>query len=638
MFQQYIHQRQQRIPTSIWSAILCAVMLFGLALGVIVANRPVPALATTTTGFNGGKLDAGAAGTSRSYSHTLTNESGAPQTFTLSAASSKGFTVVATPPIVTLSNGQSTTVSVQVTIPNGTAPGILDVTTLTAANTPPAPPLILRVKDTTLASETTALKIPPLQSGQLVDGKRVYSLTAANSSTEFWPGVQTPTSGYNGSYLGPTLVMTTSETVAFSVTNNLTETTTTHWHGLHLPPEMDGGPHQMIEPGMTWSPSWTVQNEASTMWYHPHPHPHETSHAPGHSANSSGSTGSQVYQGLAGMIIIRDAASNALGLPQRYGVDEFPLVFQDRMFNADGTLKVTADDLGHRKGDAFLVNGTLAGHLEVPAQLVRLHLLNGSNFRFFSFGFSDNRSFAQIASDDALLNAPVQRTRVQLAPGERIEIVVDLSNAQGQTIQFANYSEELGDTLVPNHTADDFDRWNYVLFSLHVTAPTANPVTSIPGTLNTIARLNRSDAGAEHRLVLQIPPSINGNTFEMNVVNITSTLNTIEVWSIANMSDEPHPIHIHGSPFQILLRDAPPFVAGQPLPPGGVLPPVYELGWKDTVIVKAGERVDLIRGSYDFADLDSPFMYHCHLLEHEDHGMMGQFVAVRKAFVPQLMR
>jgi bilirubin oxidase len=635
MVQQLFDRRPRRRHITLWVAILCLATLPGLA-GIVSNWTQDARAATNASGFDSGKLDAGAPGTAHTYSHTLTNDSGLPQTFSLAAASSKGFTVAVTPPSVTLSNGQSATVSVQVTIPAGTDPGILDVTTLTATNSPPAPPLVVQVKDTTLASADADLAIPALQTGQLVNGTRVYSLTEANGTTEFWPGVQTPTSGYNGSYLGPTLVMTASETVAVSVTNNLTETTTTHWHGMHLPADMDGGPHQMIEPGMTWTPTWTVQNEASTLWYHPHPHPHEA--AKGMAMASGGSTGSQVYQGLAGMILVRDENSAAQQLPRSYGVDEFPLVLQDRMFNADGTLKVTADSLGHRKGDAFLVNGTLAGNLAVPAQMVRFHVLNGSNFRFFSVGFSDNRPFYQIASDNALLNAPVQRTRMPIAPGERMEIVVDLSNAQGQTIRFANFSQELGDTLVPNHTADDFDRSNYVLFSLQVGAPTANPVTSLPSTLNSIARLNRSEARAEKRLTLMIPPSINGKTFEMETINITSTFNTIEVWSITNLSDEPHPIHIHGSPFQILLRNAPPFVEGQPLPPGGTLPPDYELGWKDTVIVKAGERVDLIKGVRDFADFDGEFMYHCHLLEHEDHGMMGQYVVGEPAYMPLLKR
>jgi FtsP/CotA-like multicopper oxidase with cupredoxin domain len=400
---------------------------------------------------------------------------------------------------------------------------------------------------------------------------------------------------------------------------------------------MEGGPHQGIEPGTIWRPTWEVRNPASTVWYHPHPHPHESHHG----ESTGGSTGSQVYSGLAGMILIRDSASSALGLPSRYGVDEFPLVFQDRRFKEDGSFYAEPNEKGHRKGDAFLVNGTLAGHLEAPAQYVRLHLLNGSNFRFYNFGFSDNRSFLQIASDNALLNSPVERTRLHMGPGERAEIVVDLSNAEGETLHVITYNAELGDTLVPNHTADTFDRANFILFTLDVGAPTANPVTFIPTTLNTITRLERSQASVEHRLVLNIPPSINGAIFEMETINITSTLDTIEIWSMINLSDEPHPVHIHGMPFQILLRAAPVPIEGEPLPPGGVAPPAYELGWKDTVIVYPGERVDVIRRVYDFADLDAPFMYHCHLLEHEDKGMMGQFVvreANRPLYTPMVIR
>jgi bilirubin oxidase len=433
--------------------------------------------------------------------------------------------------------------------------------------------------------------------------------------------------------------MTASETVLINVTNNLTETTTTHWHGLHLPAKMDGGPHQPIDPGTTWSPTFEVLNEASTAWFHPHPH--EVTHNMGMAATASGATtGIQVQKGMAGMIFIRDSRTNALGLPQRYGVDEFPLVIQDRKFNDDGTFHIEPNTLGQRKGDAFLVNGTLAGHLQAPAQMVRFHVLNGSNFRFYNLGFSDNRSFMQTASDDAFLNAPVQRTRLVIAPGERMEIVVDLSNAQGQTIHLANYSAELGDSMTPDYIADDYDRSNSILATLQVTAPTANAVTSIPATLNNIVRMSRSEATVENRLTLMIPPSINGKFFELEVINITATLDTVELWSVFNQSDEPHPIHIHGSPFQVLARDAPPPVDGKPLPDGGVVPPDYEQGWKDTVIVHPGERVDLIKRVYDYADPNSPFMYHCHLLEHEDDGMMGQYIVKdsNNQYLPLIVR
>ncbi|MEZ4727799.1 MAG: multicopper oxidase domain-containing protein [Caldilineaceae bacterium] len=573
--------------------------------------RVAPQNATLT----GSQMGVSTAGMIEHRTHRLTNTGPTPELFKLTITSRQQWPVTVMPTQVQLAPGESITVTTALSIPNDTPAGTMGVTTLVVNNTPPAAPILLPVIDTFLVQGDAVLKIPPTQWGELIHGQRVYTLTATMSTTEFLPGLQTPTLGYNGSYLGPTLVMTTGEVISVSVTNLLTDVTTVHWHGLHLPGKMDGGPHQLIQPGATWRPTFTMLNEASTPWYHPHPHAEEHAHD-GVQASavtaSIASTGKQVYGGLAGMILVRDSASAALGLPHTYGVDEFPIVVQDRNFNADGSFREypVLQDRDLHKGDHFLINGTLAGTLQAPAQWVRLHLLNGANARFYNFGFADNRSFYQIASDNALLNQRVERNRLILGAGERAEIVVDLRGLEGETLYFAHYGEEL---ITPPHTADDFDESNLVLFTIKVTAPTANSVTAIPLTLNDIVRLDRSQAVLTRTLVLNIPPSINLKTFDMNVINISTTLGTKEIWSIINQSEEPHPIHIHDSPFQIIARN-------------GELPPVQEMGWKDTVIVHPLERVDLLKEFSAFADPNGPFMYHCHILDHEDKGMMGQFV------------
>lgn len=625
------------LTRSKWLILLGSVTLFSLFVGAVWAGpaRSItafgaslnpPAQAPFTTSLTGSQMGLGPAGTTQSQTHVITNNGPMPETFNLTVTSRQTWTVTVTPTQVQLAPGASKTITTEVTIPNDAPPGTMGLTTLTAANTPPAPPILLQVYDSMLVQGNASLNIPETQLGQLVEGQRVYSLTQINSTTTFLPGLQTPTSGYNGSFLGPTLVMTKGEVISISVTNNLTEVSTTHWHGLHLPGKMDGGPHQVINPGETWRPTFTMVNEASTMWYHPHPHAAEHHHGV---SISAATTGNQVYAGLAGLILVRDSESAALGLPQTYGVDEFPVVVQDRNFNADGSFRPypVIQDRDLHKGDHFLVNGTLAGNLTAPAQMIRLHILNGANARFYHFGFSDNRSFYQIASDNALLNQRVQRNRVLLGPGERAEIVVDLSDAQGQTLHFANYSSELDASYIAVTAGDDYDHANYILFSLDVTAPTANPVTSIPVTLNDIVRLDPSQAVTTRTLTLNIPPSINGTTFNMEVVNITTTLGTQEIWSIVNLSEEPHPIHIHDSPFQIISRN------GAPLPD-------YELGWKDTVIVKSLERVDVMKDFSGYADPTGPFMYHCHILDHEDKGMMGQFIIVESqdVYLPSVTR
>ncbi len=585
-----------------------------------------PPLATLTATLTGSQFGIGAAGTIQTQRHRLTNNGPLPETFKLTVDSRQGWSVTVNPTQVQLTPGQSITVTTSLSVPSDAAPGVMAVTTLTVTNALPAPPILLRAKDTLLVQGSNALNVPALQQGTLIHGQRVYTLTAMSGETQFLPGLQTPTNGYNGSFLGPTLVMTTGEVISVSVTNLLTEATTVHWHGLHLPGKMDGGPHQGIQPGTVWRPTFTMLNQASTPWYHPHPHVMEGVQATMANMVHTASTGDQVYSGLAGMILVRDQASAALNLPHTYGVDEFPIVVQDRNFNADGSFRPYPVLQNHdlHKGDYFLINGTLAGNLSVPAQMVRLHLLNGSNARFYKLGFSDNRNFYQIASDNALLNQPVQRNRLTIGPGERMEIVVDLHDLQDKTLYFVHYGEEID---APPQIADDYDVANLILFSLHGAAPTANPVTTLPTTLNHIVRLDRSQAVITRTLLLNIPPSINFKTFNMDVINITSTLGTKEIWTIVNLSDEAHPLHIHDSPFQILTRN------GEP-------PPDYESGWKDTVIVPPLQKVELIKDFSNYADPDGPFMYHCHILDHEDKGMMGQFVIQpqQSVYLPRVER
>ncbi|HWU11418.1 MAG TPA: multicopper oxidase domain-containing protein, partial [Streptomyces sp.] len=196
------------------------------------------------------------------------------------------------------------------------------------------------------------LAIPPLADSRVqADGTRVFQLTADEGTTEFLEGTETATWGFNGSYLGPTLRAERGERVAVEVTNDLDEPTTVHWHGMHLPAAMDGGPHQMIEPGDTWRPYWTIDQPAATLWYHPHPH---------------GETEKHVYRGLAGMFLLDDGTDVAAGLPHDYGVDDIPVIVQDKRFSEAGEL--TLDDSGNEigtLGGTVMANGTIGAVQEV---------------------------------------------------------------------------------------------------------------------------------------------------------------------------------------------------------------------------------------------------------------------------------
>ena len=274
------------------------------------------------------------------------------------------------------------------------------------------------------------LKIPPLlEPRQDGAGRKVFDLRLQQGTSELLAGKPTQTWGANGAYLGPTIRATRGDRVVMQVTNRLPEPTTIHWHGMHLPAAADGGPHQPIQPGSTWSPSWRIDQPAATLWYHPHPH--ET-------------TEDHVYRGLAGLFLLDDPQAGALPLPDRYGVDDIPVILQDKRFDRDGNL-----DYGHslfspigRLGADLLVNGTHDPHLAISSQRVRLRLLNASTARVYNAGFADDRPFDLIASDGGLLERPHSTIRVPLSPGERAEIVAEFQ--PGERVVLRSFPPDLG--------------------------------------------------------------------------------------------------------------------------------------------------------------------------------------------------
>ena len=459
------------------------------------------------------------------------------------------------------------------------------------------------------AISQNALLIPPTLSGTDIN------LTLQKGSHQFLSGSITQTMGANGDILGPTLLLKQGDFVNFNIKNNLGETTTIHWHGMHVSAANDGGPHTTILADETWSPSFTVMDKAAVYWYHPHLHAHTNEH---------------VSKGIAGMIIVRDDEEAALDLPRTYGVDDFPLVLQTKDFDADNQIVVPSNS-----DDVAMVNATIDPVLQVPAQVVRFRTLNGSSMRTFNLGLSSNTDFYQIASDGGLLKESFKTKRVRLSQGERAELLIDFSGMEGQTVYLMSYASELqngiyGATnagMMPMLTLNGYkpnplNGADYNLLKFEVGAPTANPVTTIPTTLVDVPVLSESDANITRKLLFQPEQGgpnhlngkflINGVSFDPNVINYTIPLNNTEIWEIRNQSGISHPFHIHDVQFNILSRN-------------GVAPPINEQGRKDVILVRPQETIRFITKFEDFADDSVPYMYHCHLLIHEDDGMMGQF-------------
>jgi len=449
----------------------------------------------------------------------------------------------------------------------------------------------------------TPLFIPDTLAGTNIN------LNIADSSHQFFPGINTTTIGYNGSYLGPTIILSKGQSLTMNVHNELADTTTTHWHGLHVAPMNDGGPHNMIMPSDTWSPAFTVMDNAATYWYHPHMH---------------GKTMDQVMMGAAGLIIVRDSLEASLNLPGKYGIDDFPLIFQWQHLDST-TKQIILDD---EADNITMVNGQItAPFVNVPAQIVRLRILNASSHRFFEFGFDDNRTFNQITSDAGLLNGPVPLTRLMLGSGERAEILVDFSGQQGNTFFIKQYGSQLP-AGYPGGPPDamgmmvlgPLDNTDFNLLQLNVIAPTSDPVTTIPATLS--LNVPYSVVGVDNFTVAftGVPMmsmtnfAMNGVQFDENVINMTTTQNTIMKWTISNQSMMPHPFHIHGNHFFVLAVN-------------GATPPLNMQGRKDVAVVSPmGGSLVLITQYNDFNDPMMPYMFHCHILSHEDNGMMGQFI------------
>jgi len=444
------------------------------------------------------------------------------------------------------------------------------------------------------------------------------NLSFQQGQVAFYEGFLTNTYGYNQDYLGPTLLLNKNEAVTLNVTNNLSETTTVHWHGLHVLAENDGGPHTTIEAGKTWSPSFTILDNAATYWYHPHLHEH---------------TEEQVTKGGAGFIIVRDQEEAQLDLPRTYGIDDIPIVIQSRAFDSNKQfLSNTAAD------EIILTNGTLDAYLDLPAQVVRLRLLNGSTERVYNLGFDDNLNFFQIASDGGLLNAPISLTRLSLAPGERAEILVDLSARQGQSINLISFASELSrgtygasnPSVMPmgsiaGYNSNPLNGNDFKILQFNVMGQTAMPVTSIPAALSNNTPYSVNSINATRSLTFQAaqmgpsgmvngPFAINGVGFNMEVVNYEIPLNNVEIWELRNQTAIAHPFHIHDVQFYILDIN-------------GQTPPLNMRGRKDVVLVPPmGGTVRFITKFDSFANKEVPYMYHCHMLSHEDDGMMGQFI------------
>ena len=466
--------------------------------------------------------------------------------------------------------------------------------------------------DAKTAAETAVrpfqnLWIPPVLTG------KTFDLTLAKSQKSLWAGATTNTYCYNATgFWGPTLILNQGDAVQMRVKNSLDEMTTVHWHGIHLPAMMDGGPHQFIQPGATWVSSFTVKNNAATYWYHPHPHE---------------ATQKQITMGAGGLIIIRDPVEAKLALPRTYGVDDIPLVFTSRRFSTDDQFTSRGDT--DKYGDFLLANGTLDAQVSLPAQFVRLRILNAEIERGYNIGFDDNRTFYVIATDGGLVDKPIPVTRMKLMVGERVELLVNLGNDKpGAAVELMAFNARQpfgfpgGEPGSGPPNGSYLNNLDFRLLRINVAAPTAQRITKLPETLTTNHFPSEAEVSARWstEIVRSGPPqrefAFDRKYFDMHVIDHVVKLGTTEAWTIANDRTFGHSFHVHDVQFKIISRSDGPVAD-------------YEQGWKDTLYIPRSASATIVAKFDEFASDTNPFMYHCHMANHEDGGLMGQFLVVK---------
>ncbi|MDP9403590.1 MAG: multicopper oxidase family protein [Actinomycetota bacterium] len=415
-----------------------------------------------------------------------------------------------------------------------------------------------------------------------------YNLALSPANAVILPGKNTPVWAYNGLFPGPTIKAKANRRVVVTQTNKLATNASTHLHGAHVAPSSDGHPTDVFGPGQSKVYTYPNDQLASTLWYHDH-----TAHA----------TSRNVYMGLAGAYLIRDAVEAALGLPG--GAYDITCIIQDRTFNADGSLSFV-DSANAVLGNTVLVNGKPWPFLAVSGRKYRFRFVNGSNSREYELALSSNKSLNQIASDGGLLAQTFVTPSIRLSPGERAEVVID----------FAQYPA--GTKIVLENLKGTATDGTDSIMRFDVGSPVSD-TSKLPTTLRSITKM--TTAAVTRTFALSFDSTrrlwvINGKPFDPNRIDVKPKLDAPEIWKITNSSGMAHPFHIHLSMFQILDRTK----SGVVSKPGP-----GESGWKDTVRIDPGETVRFIT---KFTGFKGRYVYHCHNLAHEDHDMMAQMEVV----------
>ena len=512
-----------------------------------------------------------------------------------------------------------------------------------------------------------ALPIPPLLKPD-ADGR--IRLKIQKGQTQ-WLGKPTETWGYNGALLGPALSLERGQKIRLEVENTLGEDTAVHWHGLEIPGIVDGGPQAPIPPGAAWKPELLIDQPAATCWFHPHPH---------------AKTGRHVTMGLAGLLLINDEHSARLPLPRDWGVNDIPVILQDRRLSADGQIEYAMDIVSAAVGwfgNTMMTNGSLYPQHAAPRGWLRL--LNGCNARSLRIATSDGRPLYVIAGDGGFLPEPMKLTELPLFMGERFEVLVDCGDGKpfdlltlpvrqmgmslppfdeplpvlriqptgdkghgtlpDQLVALAPLPKLEGlptrtlklsmdprldqqgmEQLMKLHGHEAMAGFSMDAHSAHAQSPAGgHGAMHMPAPHQAMDHSSMHKQAMDHGSMHMAAPEqpygpldlwrgnvINGQAFMMDVPMFDVKKGRYERWVISGEGDMMlHPFHIHGTRFRILSEN------GKP-------PQAHRSGFKDIVHVEGKQSEVLVRFDHP-APKEHAFMAHCHVLEHEDTGMMLSF-------------
>lgn len=450
-----------------------------------------------------------------------------------------------------------------------------------------------------VAVEKIPLAITPVGPAVLENTSRApgtfeATITAAPTQVSLIPGVTTPVYAYNGRVPGPLIELREGDRVTIHFKNELPEPTTIHWHGLHIPAASDGSPFNLVEPGGTYDYVFTIQpGAAGTYWYHPHP---------------DLITGRQIARGLAGALIIRPERDPLPPLTEKL------FVLWDNKLATDGSvawpdptsLEAIVNEVNGREGPLLFVNGVVSPTVTIRSgEIQRWRIINASAARVYRLAIP-GQTLIHVGNDGGLFEVPREVPELIVANSERVEILVRGTGPPGsravlQTLPYDRY--------VPQTRPQD---WNTPLDLVKIEYTTEPPTTSpaIPARLRPVPAIPASSATAT-RIIAFSQGLINGKAMDMSRVDITARLGATEIWQIENVVGMDHPFHLHGFQFQVLERNG--------------VPEPYR-SWKDSVNVPKHETVKIVV-RYD--DYPGKWMFHCHILDHEDMGMMGVLEVVR---------